>query len=145
MSASASYNWDNRLSASSGAATPSPSGLIRRASNQGLSTSAPDEGMNTRHWAFNASRLFLSPYVELTSVTQAFEWVVRDVQKLKEHIESLHDSGTSSHDAEGNGEFEILKESPMLGDGKFKLEIGEPLLSISLYACSHYYSQADYT
>lgn len=50
---------------------------------------------------------------------QAFEWIVRDVHRLRDHIE-FNGQGNNS-DASG---FEVLKESPMLGDGKFKLEIG---------------------
>ncbi|KAG6910940.1 hypothetical protein DXG01_005994 [Tephrocybe rancida] len=46
-----------------------------------------------------------------------FEWVVRDVHKLRDFVE-----GVDGPDIE-NTEFEILKQSPMLGDNKFKLEI----------------------
>jgi hypothetical protein len=58
-------------------------------------------------------------------VFQAFEWVVHDVQKLRDFVE-----GRSPEDAaDGRGgpdrdDFEILKESPTLGEGKYKLEIG---------------------
>lgn len=55
---------------------------------------------------------------------------MRDVRKLRDFVER----GTpQAKDAEGSNEnaetelrdsFEILNESPMLGDGKFKLEIG---------------------
>lgn len=72
----------------------------------------------TRHWSFTA-----------------FEWVVRDVRKLRDFVER----GTpQAKDAEGSNEnaetelrdsFEILNESPMLGDGKFKLEIARTPLS----------------
>lgn len=50
---------------------------------------------------------------------QAFEWIVRDVERLKEYVEGVNEGDCD--------EFEILKESPMLGDGKFKLEIGDVL------------------
>lgn len=50
---------------------------------------------------------------------QAFEWIVRDVHRLRDHVELAEQSGNS--DAHN---FDILKESPVLYDGKFKLEIG---------------------
>ncbi|EMD40932.1 hypothetical protein CERSUDRAFT_80584 [Gelatoporia subvermispora B] len=59
----------------------------------------------------------------------AFEWLVRDVHKLRDFVET---SELPEHTAEagdvlesGAEGFEILKESPMLGDGKFKLEIAK--------------------
>ncbi|THH30679.1 hypothetical protein EUX98_g3496 [Antrodiella citrinella] len=56
---------------------------------------------------------------------QAFEWVVRDLQKLKDYVEN-----TDAAPAEGSAPseapiFDVLKESPTLGDGKFKLEIAK--------------------
>lgn len=48
---------------------------------------------------------------------QAFEWIVRDVHRLRDYMENM-DAGTEATD------FDVLRESPMLGDGKFKLEIG---------------------
>jgi hypothetical protein len=48
------------------------------------------------------------------------------VRKLKEFVEGREvlegqeDSGSVAQ----NDDFEILKESPLIGDGKFKLEIG---------------------
>lgn len=61
---------------------------------------------------------------------QAFEWVVRDVSKLKDFVEGpeiVEDGQESSQD-----DFEILKESPMMGDGRFKLEIGTACMPFSL-------------
>lgn len=49
---------------------------------------------------------------------QGFEWVVRDVHKLRDYLE-----GVDSIDL-NNPDFEILKDSPMLGGHTFKLEIG---------------------
>ncbi|TFK55598.1 hypothetical protein OE88DRAFT_637560 [Heliocybe sulcata] len=64
-----------------------------------------DDGM--RHWNFTA-----------------FEWVVRDVRKLKEFME---DGAVNEEELPNGGDqqedFEIFKESPILGEGKFKLEI----------------------
>lgn len=61
---------------------------------------------------------------------QAFEWLVRDVHKLRDYVENMpirSTSATGSDDGqeEDVGDFEILKESPMIWDGKYKLEIGE--------------------
>ena len=53
---------------------------------------------------------------------QAFEWVVRDVSRLRDHIEN-NTTIEGNEEPYGDEEFEILKESPELGDGKFKLEI----------------------
>ncbi|GLB34028.1 hypothetical protein LshimejAT787_0109120 [Lyophyllum shimeji] len=46
-----------------------------------------------------------------------FEWVVRDVHKLRDYVENMDATETE------NPDYEILKQSPTLGDGKFKLEI----------------------
>ena len=48
------------------------------------------------------------------------------MSKLRDFIE-----GTQEPAAEhlGHDDFEVLKESPMLGDNKFKLEIGDPSLT----------------
>lgn len=59
-------------------------------------------------------------------ILQAFEWVVRDVHRLTALIESeqeVEDEQDASR-AQDAQDFEILKQSPLLGDGKFKLEIG---------------------
>ena len=54
----------------------------------------------------------------LTQTPQGFEWLVRDVHRLRDLVE-----GVDAVEVE-NPDFEILKQSPMLGDNKFKLEIG---------------------
>ena len=58
-------------------------------------------------------------------MSQAFEWVVYDIRKLRDFVEgrSPEDAadGRSGPDRE---EFGVLRESPTLGDGKYKLEIG---------------------
>jgi len=57
-------------------------------------------------------------------VSWAFEWLVHDVRKLRDFVE-----GRTSEDAvDGRGgpdrdDFGVLRESPTLGDGKYKLEI----------------------
>ena len=55
----------------------------------------------------------------LLSRFQGFEWSVRDVHKLRNVVEG--DDSTQ----EETSDFEILKQSPVLGDNKFKLEIGQ--------------------
>ncbi|KAL0567176.1 hypothetical protein V5O48_014826 [Marasmius crinis-equi] len=66
-----------------------------------------------------------------------FEWVVRDVHKLRDYVEgrsslSVNESDGAANDGitgenEENSvvadDFEILKQSPIIGDNKFKLEI----------------------
>jgi hypothetical protein len=49
------------------------------------------------------------------------EWTVRDVQKLRGFVEG--DGQDTTTDQLQIEEFEILKQSPIMGD-KFKLEIG---------------------
>lgn len=57
-----------------------------------------------------------------TSHAQAFEWIVRDVHRLRDYVEKQGVvDATNPADA---GDFELLRESPNIGDGKFKLEIG---------------------
>ena len=60
------------------------------------------------------------------ATAQAFEWVARDVQKLRDYVESAEFAVKAvGEGAEGaNEDFELLRESPIVGDGKFKLEIG---------------------
>ncbi|OCH94348.1 hypothetical protein OBBRIDRAFT_723203 [Obba rivulosa] len=67
-------------------------------------------------------------------ITKAFEWIVRDLHKLRDFVEATdlpEVAGETSDILESGADtFEILKESPMLGDGKFKLEIAK---SASIY------------
>ncbi|KAI0089090.1 hypothetical protein BDY19DRAFT_993323 [Irpex rosettiformis] len=91
-------SWDYRSSAG----TPGPSGLTRKNSNLNSSNNMTDG--NKRHWSFTA-----------------FEWVVKDVHRLRDHIE-LSDKAQDISNADT---FDVLTEEPMLADGKFKLEIGK--------------------
>ena len=52
---------------------------------------------------------------------------MRDLARLRDLIEN---EGEGEH---GKVEHEILKESPMLGDGKFKLEIGTQTVRITTF------------
>lgn len=57
---------------------------------------------------------------------QGFEWAVHDVQKLRnfvEEVEPVVDNGERPARSDLT-DFEILRQSPMIGDHKFKLEIG---------------------
>ncbi len=66
--------------------------------------------------------------------TQAFEWVVRDVSKLRDYIENppLMAEGENAPE-ELDDEFDVLRESPELGDGKFKLEICSCVVSARVF------------
>lgn len=55
------------------------------------------------------------------------EWVVSDLERLSRFIESdtdLNGDDDQSSVKDDDQSFEILSQSPLLGDGKFKLEIG---------------------
>ncbi|KAI0775947.1 hypothetical protein BD413DRAFT_648910 [Trametes elegans] len=99
---------------SPGSADASASHRIAGVSSQ----NAIAEGTTTRQWSFHA-----------------FEWVVRDVSKLRDYVEN----GAATEDAaDPDGEdFEILRESAEMGDSKFKVEIwqeGTPVSAIPIPA-----------
>ncbi|KAH9850752.1 hypothetical protein C2E23DRAFT_834054 [Lenzites betulinus] len=104
-----SHTWDPRVSTS--LSTPSTvsatsgttSATAHRVAGMGFPSTAVED-TTTRQWNFHA-----------------FEWVVRDVSRLKDHIENP--TATEGEGSTDDDEFEILKDSPELGDGKFKLEI----------------------
>ncbi|KAI0832595.1 hypothetical protein BC628DRAFT_1347451 [Trametes gibbosa] len=104
-----SHTWDPRVATSLStpstvSATPvTVSAGTHRTGGIGF-PGAMAEDMTTRQWNFHA-----------------FEWVVRDVSRLKDHIENP--TATEGEDSPDDDDFEILKDSPELGDGKFKLEI----------------------
>ncbi|KAI0068720.1 hypothetical protein BV25DRAFT_1791142 [Artomyces pyxidatus] len=89
---------------------------VSRPSPSGTSMTPVSQDETTRHWSFTA-----------------FEWVVRDVRKLKDFVEGGELTRSAESDEEGSetdrDDFEVLRESPMLGDGKFKLEIARTLTS----------------
>ncbi|GAB1519148.1 hypothetical protein RhiTH_002214 [Rhizoctonia solani] len=77
--------------------------------------SAPMEDHTMRQWSFNA-----------------FEWQVRDVLGLKEYLDrwSAEQASSVTHanqghldDGSNHSVPELLRESPIIGDGKFKLEV----------------------
>jgi hypothetical protein len=102
----------------------------KRASTGALVASVGQDDL-TRHWSFIVSSHcgFLRDYRRYDiRMCQAFEWVVNDVAKLRDFVEDDNGHG-QDETPEGRvgpdrDEFEILRESPMLGDGKYKLEIG---------------------
>ncbi|KAI0036732.1 hypothetical protein K488DRAFT_40313 [Vararia minispora EC-137] len=81
--------------------------MLRPASH---STATPMAGGDSmRHWSFTA-----------------FEWIVRDVHKLRDYIETGEmppSSDGSESTSPEHEDFEVLREFPTLGEGKFKLEI----------------------
>ncbi|TDL29223.1 hypothetical protein BD410DRAFT_709231 [Rickenella mellea] len=109
-----SSSWDPSASTNSSAtATWQTSSVLRHSTipvvNSSISThNIPEDSM--RHWSFTA-----------------FEWVIRDVHKLRDLIEAPQDNTVPSdeNDEKTADIPEILKETPILGDQKFKLEVGE--------------------
>jgi hypothetical protein len=71
------------------------------------------------------------------------EWVVSDVERLSRFIESdadLNGDDDQSSIKDDDQSFEVLSQSPLLGDGKFKLEIGtrpvlhkKPILGVTFF------------
>ncbi|KAF8913767.1 hypothetical protein CPB84DRAFT_1757474 [Gymnopilus junonius] len=138
--------WD-RLSISSG----TPSGYSGTSQSRNIATPKPligaskmgfSSGESTRQWTFTG-----------------FEWAVRNVHKLRDYVEGMEpatlEDGTQPPAAD-SGDFEILSQSPVLGDHKFKLEIvpgvsaeGVPLstpTTLTLYITSLMldFAQGDY-
>ncbi|CAE6441053.1 unnamed protein product [Rhizoctonia solani] len=96
----------------------SPGGwAMKQGIPQPISVTGPTgmEDHTMRQWSFNA-----------------FEWKVRDVAGLKEYLDhwSAEQTSTVTHANQGNLDDrgsnsvpELLRESPIIGDGKFKLEV----------------------
>jgi hypothetical protein len=58
-------------------------------------------------------------------VSQAFEWVAYDIRKLRDFVEGRTlDDAVDGRGGPDRDDFGVLRESPTLGDGKYKLEIG---------------------
>ncbi|KAH9006742.1 hypothetical protein EDB86DRAFT_3112480 [Lactarius hatsudake] len=122
-------SWDQRPtsgSSSSNTMWHSTNTAAKRAATGAPVASATQDDL-TRHWSFTA-----------------FEWVVHDVAKLRDFVEDRGQDeipeGRVGPDRDG---FEILKESPMLGDGKYKLEIA-PTLSLYVTSLMLDYANAEY-
>ncbi|KZT12724.1 uncharacterized protein LAESUDRAFT_808275 [Laetiporus sulphureus 93-53] len=101
-----------------------PSPILVSTSGNGKRNTGPSgslhytvlEESTTRQWSFSA-----------------FEWIVRDVRRLRDFVEAPEATDQTDESDEpatpDAGYFEILRESPVIGDGKFKLEIAKtPIL-----------------
>lgn len=112
---------------------------VKRATTGAPVASASQDDL-TRHWSFTA-----------------FEWVVHDVAKLRDFVEDRgQDETPEGRVGPDRDEFEILRESPMLGDGKYKLEIARtpsdaevattqpPTLSLYVTSLMLDYANAEY-
>ncbi|KAJ6515615.1 hypothetical protein C8R45DRAFT_957117 [Mycena sanguinolenta] len=101
-------------SSQTGSFTASASGSWNSTTKQHTGSTMGFNGQDdsgTRQWTF-----------------MGFEWVVRDVRKLRDFVEGVNDT-TESEDGSmiGLDDFEILKLAPLVGDDKFKLEIQAPV------------------
>ncbi|KAH9943286.1 uncharacterized protein BXZ73DRAFT_87645 [Epithele typhae] len=129
--------YSHRSSVSSASAHSSSSSVPTSAQSQG---SMADD-VTTRQWNYNA-----------------FEWVIRDVSRLRDHIENPALEAAEDVEVVEDDDFEVLRESPELGDGKFKLEItkttineaesasnaSSPSLSLYLTSLMVDYAHTDY-
>ncbi|KAG8715449.1 hypothetical protein FRC11_004109 [Ceratobasidium sp. 423] len=108
-----SSSWE-RDSSSPGGTWTMRQGISQTAAAVGGSTNMDERTM--RQWSFNA-----------------FEWQVRDVAGLKEYLDHWNaeqassvahaNQGHSTDDRGSNSVPELLREGPIVGDGKFKLEV----------------------
>ncbi|KAJ6628905.1 hypothetical protein B0H10DRAFT_1989764 [Mycena sp. CBHHK59/15] len=107
ISSNSSSQGTGSFSASSSGWPPNPTPRQNTGSTMGYG-GVQEESTSTRQWTF-----------------MGFEWTVRDVHKLRDFVEGIEPEITE--DEQGGAavleDFEILKESPMIGDDKFKLEI----------------------
>jgi hypothetical protein len=122
-------HWDQRPSTGSSSSTmwQSTHTAVKRASTGALVASASRDDL-TRHWSFTVSSpsgfLWDCRWYDIC-MCQAFEWVVHNVAKLRDFVEDNGQDETSEGRAgPDHDEIEILREAPILGDGKYKLEIG---------------------
>ncbi|KAJ6539616.1 hypothetical protein B0H19DRAFT_1179835 [Mycena capillaripes] len=94
-------------SSQTGSFTASGSWQHRQNTGSTMGYGAVQEDSGTRQWSF-----------------MGFEWVVRDVHKLRDYVEGVEPESTEDEgSATGPDNFEILKQAPLIGDDKFKLEI----------------------
>ncbi|CAE6436993.1 unnamed protein product [Rhizoctonia solani] len=109
---SLSSSWE-RDSLNSGGAWAMRQGASQTTATVGGPANMEDRAM--RQWSFNA-----------------FEWQIRDAKRLKEYLDRwsaeqassvTHANQGHSTDTGGNTVPELLRESPIIGDGKFKLEV----------------------
>ncbi|KAH9965859.1 hypothetical protein BC827DRAFT_1180462 [Russula dissimulans] len=101
--------WDQRPSSGSVSSNTAwhPTNTTAKRPATGMPAASASQDDLSRHWSFTA-----------------FEWVVQDVAKLRDFVEGRgRDENTDRRDGLERDGFEVLRESPMLGDGKYKLEI----------------------
>ncbi|KAF4601950.1 hypothetical protein EYR40_005151 [Pleurotus pulmonarius] len=149
----ASGSWDASRLSSSVSTTPTAMSTNQLYRHSATSSTQWNRSSNTRTGAESHRQWTFT----------GFEWTIRDVTRLKEWVETPEtvqdDSETSPALTEDN--FEILRESPVLGDDKFKLEVArthiesdssstqgqgrDSPLTLSLYITAMMdFSQADY-
>lgn len=140
-SSSLQSGWDPRsVSSPNSISSSSASHLWRSTATPNMVTTGFVQGESTRHWTF-----------------MGFEWAVRDVHKLRDFVEGIEQPSSSAGQSQVIADdFEILRQSPVMGDSKFKLEIA-PIMRegnstpssqsfLSLYVTSLMmdYAQGDY-
>ncbi|SJL02149.1 uncharacterized protein ARMOST_05475 [Armillaria ostoyae] len=111
-STSPQTSWDPKASVTlPGSSSPwNPAARHNTGSTMGYVPATPEE--STRQWTF-----------------MGLEWVIRDIRKLRDYIEGTENAEPSENinpedsDLAEPDDFEVLKESPVMGDNKFKLEI----------------------
>ncbi|KAJ7498663.1 hypothetical protein FB451DRAFT_1202660 [Mycena latifolia] len=104
--ASSSSSQTGSFSASGSSWQSNPT--LRQHTGSTMGYSGVQEESGTRQWSFFG-----------------FEWVVRDVHKLRDFVEGIEPNNREEEQGSATepDDFEILKHSPMIGDDKFKLEI----------------------
>ncbi|TFK28868.1 hypothetical protein FA15DRAFT_664954 [Coprinopsis marcescibilis] len=109
--------------------TPTP----RLSSQSAYSSMQSEQGESTRQWSITG-----------------FEWAIKDVTKLREFVEGIS-SGEGQNTLTAD-DFDLLKQSPLLGDNKYKLEValtspsegaGRSLLSLYLTSLCMDYPHRD--
>ncbi|CDO76563.1 hypothetical protein BN946_scf184982.g22 [Trametes cinnabarina] len=111
--------WDPRASTS---AASNHSTVVMSGSVAGGSGSASVAAASHRMAGVSSQHAIFEDTTMRQWNFHAFEWVVRDVARLRDHIEN-QPLADGADESDGDDEFEILNESPELGDSKFKLEI----------------------
>ncbi|KAF9054971.1 hypothetical protein BDZ89DRAFT_1055595 [Hymenopellis radicata] len=87
-----------------------------------LNSPSPGPSLAARHSTGSTTTMGYTPLPTEDSTRQwsfiGFEWVVRDVQRLRDYIE-----GCDTESENNDDDFEVLKQSPTMGENKYKLEI----------------------
>ncbi|KAG6821523.1 hypothetical protein H0H93_000032 [Arthromyces matolae] len=99
-------------------------------------------------WHVHKQSFCTPQLISMLHLVKGFEWIVRDLHKLRDFVEGVEGEPPNTE----NCDFEVLKHSPMLGDNKFKLEIGKfsnnpttkPRLSLYVTSLLVDFAHADY-